>query len=137
MKFLALLVSFLAFFAPDVAAQSTRTAPVASPRPPGRATLNLATGEIMRDNATRSVGLVTIWANTDYSGFYSTPFQPGEEWLSWGTITTTSGSDVIGAFHFGYGTSILDTTVGGPGASLCQKARLRGRWTFQVKSQIP
>ena len=44
------------------------------------ATLDLATGALTRGAADGAVSLVTVWANTDYSGFYSTSWGH-TEWL--------------------------------------------------------
>jgi hypothetical protein len=87
---------------------------------PGHATINMATGELTRDTQDKAATLVQVWTNTDYSGFYSTwsPLVP-VEWLDWGVISSTSGSDIVGSYQFGYATTVLDTTVFGPGASLC------------------
>lgn len=85
---------------------------------PRHATLDFATGKVTPGDEKRGVSLVTIWDNSDFSGFY---FQPGtdEEWLDWGIITSTSGSDIVGQYSFGYATTALSTAVGGPGASFC------------------
>jgi len=93
--------------------------PTISPDPPRRASLCLATGEVAVPVASRSIPLVQTWANTDWSGFH-TPCGAGpvDEYLDWGILSTSSGSDIVGKVTIGYGTTALDPAAGGPGASL-------------------
>ncbi|MEW6074585.1 MAG: hypothetical protein AB1726_18585 [Planctomycetota bacterium] len=67
---------------------------------------------------------MSVWINTDYSGFYATGWAPAQEWLTWGTMpgappAVDANTDIVGYFEFAYGTTVLDTTVGGPGVTLC------------------
>lgn len=91
----------------------------------GSASLHVATGELVRGNSQdKSAGLAAAFVNTDTSGFYGTGFTVhsttgnATEWVDFGVITTDTGSELVGRFTFGYGTSVLDTTLGGPGAQL-------------------
>ena len=114
------LVSFvLVALTASVSSQSSARTPVRIAGAPGHATLDMATGVLTRDKQNKAAHLVIVWANTDYSGYYSTPSSPGEEWLDWGVLSVTSGSDIVGAYQFAYGTTVLDTTAGGPGAAPC------------------
>ena len=100
-------------------AQQEKGSPVSVSGQPQHASLDMATGVVTRGAQEKAAGLVITWANTDYSGWTSWATVPSEEWLDWGTITATSGSDIVGEFQFAYGTTVLDTTAGGPGANLC------------------
>ncbi|MFT7540045.1 MAG: hypothetical protein ACI9K5_001004 [Gammaproteobacteria bacterium] len=89
----------------------------------GTATLNLATGELTRGATDKTVALLPAFANTDTSGFYSTgsvvtSLGGVDEWLDFGTVTTDTGSDAVGAFTFGYASNLTDTVLGGPGAAM-------------------
>lgn len=91
----------------------------------GTATINMATGEIIRgQSADKSAGLVSAFVNTDTSGFYGTGAVTNTltgnnvEWLDFGVVQNATGSDIVGSFTFGYGTSVTDTILGGPGASV-------------------
>lgn len=91
----------------------------------GTATYNLATGEVIRGVAQeKSAALATAFVNTDTSGFFgigavtSTTSGALQEWLDWGVVPTDNGSDIVGGFTFGYGTSVTDVLAGGPGASV-------------------
>ncbi|MEW6071353.1 MAG: hypothetical protein AB1726_02000 [Planctomycetota bacterium] len=100
-------------------AQQQAGAPVSVPGPPGRASLDLATGELTRDAPDKVANVVIVWANTDYSGYYSTGWNPPFEWLDWGSVFSWFPHDIVGEYQFGYGTTVLDTSVGGPGVTLC------------------
>ena len=100
----------LALLGSLVNAQTT----AAAPAPPRHATVIAATGEVIRDAPDKSATLVTVWANTDYSGNYGLPAP--SQWLDWGAITTTSGSDIVGQYTFAYATTAPDA---GAGASIC------------------
>ncbi len=87
--------------------------------PPHHATIDVSSGELVRGNGARkSVGWTVVWANTDWSGFY-TLGTPGSEWLDWGVLSRTSGSDVVCSYQFAYATTVLDTLSHGPGVDLC------------------
>jgi hypothetical protein len=79
--------------------------------------LDLATGVSQRAAQDDKCGLVTAWANSDYSGYYSVP-GPGGMWLTWGVLGAAP-SDIVGQFYMAYATTLLDTAYGGPGGSLC------------------
>ena len=115
-----LLVGSLAGPTALASAQSPTLARPPSPvtRAPRHATLDMATGVLTRDADDKAVSLTTVFANTDFSGFYGVSSSAGEEWLDWGSIGTTSGSAIVGSFQFAYGTSALATTIG-PGIFLC------------------
>jgi len=102
-----------------VGTAQNQVSPISIQGTPGHATIDMATGVLTRDAQQKAATLVITWANTDYSGYYSTWGSPGAEWLDWGILTATVGSDIVGSYQFAYGTTALDTTVGGPGASLC------------------
>ncbi|MEW5749033.1 MAG: hypothetical protein AB1793_09675 [Candidatus Thermoplasmatota archaeon] len=90
------------------------------PGPPHHGRIDLATGRITRDSDDKTVSLVITWANTDYTGYYIFSGTSGiEEWLDWGVLSTSSGSEIVGEFQFAYATTVLDTSAGGPGASTC------------------
>lgn len=101
-----------------VGTAQSQVSPLAVQGAPQHASIDMATGVLTRNVQDKAASLVITWANTDYSGYYSTWFSPGAEWLDWGVLTT-AGSDIVGSYQFGYATTVLDTTVGGPGASLC------------------
>lgn len=116
----SLITSALALAALSaVGTAQSKVSPLAVQGTPGHATINMATGELTRDTQDKAATLVTIWTNTDTSGYYSTWSPNPAEWLDWGVISTTSGSDIVGQYSFGYATTSLDTSVFGPGASLC------------------
>ena len=90
----------------------------------GRATINLATGEITRGQTSdKAAALGSAFTNVDTSGFFSggtlvsTMGNP-TEWLDWGIVTTDTGSDIVGEFDFGYATTVLDVNNGGPGVQM-------------------
>ncbi len=94
--------------------------------PPQRASLRLATGELVRSrrspDSLRAAGLAVCWANTDFAGFYAPcGAGPTDEWLDWGIVSASTGSRIVGAIQFGYGTSALDPSLGGPGAALTMR----------------
>ncbi|MEW6074236.1 MAG: hypothetical protein AB1726_16785 [Planctomycetota bacterium] len=116
------LVALVALPAIGFAApQANRRLPLA--RPPGRVSLNLATGEEVRGAPDRAATLVPVWINTDWSGYYSSAYYPAEEWFNWGTMPggglPPAATDIVGHFEFAYGTTRLDTSVGGPGVTIC------------------
>ena len=116
----SLISSALALAALSVAGSAQQTStPLSVQGTPGHATIDMATGVLTRDAQDKAATLVITWANTDYSGYYGAPPAVTEEWLDWGVLSVTSGSEIVGSYQFGYGTTSLDTTVGGPGASLC------------------
>lgn len=88
----------------------------------GHATIDMATGVITRGTSQqKSATLANAFTNTDTSGFYgvgsvtvSTSGNP-QGWMDWGMQTADTGSDIVGQFSFGYGTTVTDTTLGGPG----------------------
>ncbi len=84
------------------------------------ATLDMTTGEVTRSGRNQKSTTLTLkYWGTDYSGYYSIP-DPGREWLDWGVMPdSTSTGNIMGMFAFGYGTSVLSTWAGGPGASVC------------------
>lgn len=116
----------LALSSSTFAAQSqvyTRPIPV---RQIGTATLNAATGVLSRGPRSGKSGALVApaFVNTDTSGLYgrgdvtsSTTGNP-IEYLDFGVVTIDTGSDIVGRFTFGYGTSMTDTSQGGPGASV-------------------
>ena len=63
------------------------------------------------------------YVNTDTVGF-AIPTTFGTEFLDWGILGGTATtkccglSDIVSGFTFAYGTSTLDTSIGGPGAAL-------------------
>ena len=86
-------------------------------------TLRLRTSEwIPGDEAEKSAALAPVFVNIDDSGFYgvgalvNTQTDSFIEWMDWGVVPGDSGSRVVGEFTFGYGTSVTDTNLGGPGA---------------------
>ncbi|MEW6074250.1 MAG: hypothetical protein AB1726_16860 [Planctomycetota bacterium] len=89
------------------------------PSPPHHGRIDLATGQITCDSGDKTVSLVITWANTDYTGSYLTTAWAFAEYLDWGVLSTSSGSDIVGEFQFAYATTVLDTSVGGPGVSTC------------------
>lgn len=100
----------------------TDTVPVAKI---GTAKYTMSTGELVRGNAVdKTAGTANAFSNIDTSGFYGTGSVANSttgnllEWLDFGTVTTNTGSDIVGGFTFGYGTSVTDPTMGGPGASV-------------------
>lgn len=83
------------------------------------ATLHAATGELVKDGAQQKAAtLITTWANTDGSGWYSRSTGRVEEWLDWGVLNS-SVSDIVGAYQFAYATTAMSTSIGGPGVSIC------------------
>lgn len=116
----SLISSALALAALSVVgtAQSQAT-PIQVQGTPGHATIKMATGELIRGTSQdKAAALAITWANTDYSGYYSTGAS-SEVWLDWGTLNSTLGSEIVSGYQFAYGTTTLDTSVGGPGVSLC------------------
>ena len=91
--------------------------PISIQGQPHQATLDLATGVTQVGAQDDKCGLVLVWANSDYSGYYSVP-GPGAVWLCNGVLGAAP-SEIVGMFNFGYATSLLDTAYGGPGGSLC------------------
>ncbi|MEW6074647.1 MAG: hypothetical protein AB1726_18895 [Planctomycetota bacterium] len=87
--------------------------------PPRHGRIDLATGQITQGSGDKTVSLVITWANTDWTGYYVDSGVPGVEWLDWGVLSTSSGSDIVGEFQFAYATTVLDTSAGGPGVSTC------------------
>jgi hypothetical protein len=86
---------------------------------PRHATLNMAKGEITRQGQQQKDCLWLKYENSDYSGYYSIP-GPGHEWIDWGIMPDSSTSgDLVGMYCTAYGTSVIDTNFGGPGASMC------------------
>ncbi|MEW5749020.1 MAG: hypothetical protein AB1793_09605 [Candidatus Thermoplasmatota archaeon] len=89
------------------------------PSPPHHGRIDPATGRITRDSDDKTVSLLITWANTDFAGYYvGTAWAPAE-FLDWGVLSTSSGSDIVGEFQFAYATTVLDTSAGGPGVSTC------------------
>jgi len=103
-----------------VGSAQTEVQPVSVQRAPGVASIDLATGKITRKSGDdKYCGLSIKWANSDWSGFFTIP-GAGSEWMDWGTMpASTSSSDIVGSYCFAYATSVLDTLMSGPGASLC------------------
>lgn len=98
----------------------SQVSPLSVQSAPRHATVDMASGVLNRDTAQdKAASLVQVWTNTDYSGYYSTWSPTPTEWLDWGVLSTTSGSDIVGAYQFGYATTVLDTSVFGPGVTLC------------------
>lgn len=60
--------------------------------------------------------LMSCYANDSFVGSYTAP-AAGEEFVGWGD-KTCSLTGFLGGFVLGYGTTALDTSLGGPGASL-------------------
>jgi hypothetical protein len=117
----SLISTALALAALSVAGSAqSQVSPMSVQGTPGRATLDLATGELTRtDRSDKYCSLVLKYANSDYSGYYSIP-GPGVEWIDWGFMFSSTGtSDIVGMYCTAYGSSVLDTTAGGPGASMC------------------
>jgi hypothetical protein len=97
----------------------SQVSPLSVQSAPRHATIDMATGVLTRDSQDKAASLVQVWTNTDSSGFYSTWAGSAQEWLDWGVLSVTSGSDIVGSYQFAYATTVLDTTAFGPGASLC------------------
>jgi len=100
----------------------TDTVPVTSV---GTAKITMSTGEIVRGDAgEKTAGVANAFTNTDTSGFFGvgavTNTATGNlvEWLDFGAYTADTGSDIVGEFTFGYGTSVTDALAGGPGATV-------------------
>lgn len=78
---------------------------------------------VHEDKPCDSDDLGSAFDNSDTSGFYgvgaASVSSSGSpiEWMDWGTITDSTGSDIVGNFTFGYGTSVTDVSQGGSGAS--------------------
>ncbi|MEW6074356.1 MAG: hypothetical protein AB1726_17410 [Planctomycetota bacterium] len=104
-------------------AQQQANAPIAIQGQPGHISLNMATGEQVRGAQDKVATLAAVWINTDYSGYYSTGWAAAQEWLTWGTMPGgglgAAATDIVGYYEFAYGTTVLDTSVGGPGVTLC------------------
>jgi len=116
-KLLVVSALTLAIFGSALEAQAP-VQPMKLQGPVHRATLDMATGIIDREENDKC-GLVLRWANTDWSGYYTLP-GTGIESLNWGILQNSSTStDIVGKFCFAYGTTALDTSVSGPGASMC------------------
>ena len=49
---------------------------------PGHAAIDMGAGAVTRGRPGKAATLVIVWASTDYSGRYSTPLVPGEEWVA-------------------------------------------------------
>jgi hypothetical protein len=117
----SLISTALALAALSVAGSAqSQVSPISIQGTPGRATLDLATGELTRtDRSDKLCSLVAKYTNTDYSGYYSIP-GPGVEWIDWGAMFTSTGtSEIVGQYCTAYGTSVLSTWFGGPGATMC------------------
>jgi len=115
---LGTIVVFCGFWV-GAGAQDVAPSPSRIDGPVHRASIDLATGEVVRgDDSKRSVSCVEIWSNTDWSGYYSFP-GPSGMWLDRGRIWPTGGSAIVCAYEFAYATTVLDTLATGPGASLC------------------
>ena len=97
------------------------TGPVAAQSAPlpQRATCRVAGGGVTPGASSRVADLAVTWANVDSSGLFTTCYAGSDdEWLDWGVLSTSTGSDIVGAVTIGYGTTALDPSQGGPGAAL-------------------
>lgn len=114
----SLITSGLALAALSVvsSAQSQLT-PVPVQGPLHRAIVDASTGQLTKDSGDKAANLVTTFVNTDTSGWYSRSTTRVEEWLNWGTLASPV-TDRVGSFQFGYATSSLHTSIGGPGVSI-------------------
>ena len=111
--FLPLALSTLAF-GQLASAQNT---PIPFEGPIKYFNLDYATGEITPVNPGVDATVTAAYDNANcFSGFLAT-LPDGEEYLDWG-VKSTGLTGVITGFSFGYGTSELDPTLGGPGASV-------------------
>lgn len=83
---------------------------------------DLETGTVTYDSSDQKdgTGYVERFVNNDQSGragFRGAVFDQ-EELLDWGVLTTDTGTDIVSRFTFGYATTTLDDSLGGPGANI-------------------
>jgi len=113
---LAGAVLALALFPGGAAAQAAD-----APLEPREITYDYATGEITYGSPTEKsgAGFVERWVNADQSGRagFRGGIQTPEEVLDWGVLTKDTGTEIVSRFSFGYATTALDDSIGGPGAS--------------------
>jgi hypothetical protein len=80
-----------------------------------RLELDLATGNVQLA-APAADALLSCYDNAAFSGFIAVP-NVAEEWVDWGAkVCGTIG--LVSEVTFGYGTTALDPSAGGPGAAL-------------------
>jgi len=79
--------------------------------------LDYATGEITPVNPGVDATVTAAYDNANCFAGFLTTLSDDEEYLDWG-VKSTGLTGVITGFSFGYGTSELDPTLGGPGASV-------------------
>ena len=77
-------------------------------------TLNYATGELKAD--TEDLPPVEGFANIAFANQFAGPTN-GDEWVDYG-VKNAGLSDVVTSFVFGYATTRLDPSIGGPGGSI-------------------
>ena len=106
---LPFLLALASLALPHTSQEVASFAPVEGPL--RTATLRVATGTLEVGPPEKAAGLTPVFVNTDTSGFHgvgpvATSAGNPIEWLDWGTVPNDSGSDVVGSFTFGYGTSV-------------------------------
>ncbi|MCZ6597856.1 MAG: hypothetical protein O7B99_09480 [Planctomycetota bacterium] len=84
--------------------------------PPQRVVLNLASGVVSKPVPGIQGAQATSFANMTTAGLFATPLVL-EEWVDWG-VKAGGLTGIVCMVEFGYGTTELDTTMGGAGAAL-------------------
>lgn len=122
---------------------SAQGAPVAVEGPIRHFTHDYATGEVREVDPALRTPVPAAFDNASCATIFYAQQGFGAEWLDWGVKATSLGTGLITEFTIGFGTTELDTTVGGPGASLgvniytgtlgsCAPGALVGSYSFPV-----
>ena len=121
-----LLVLCLALLsAPSISSQTAVAGQLVSLPQPEHHAVSLNQGAVVTRGATAHSSATPCYVNTATTGTGVLGLlDVGEEWIDWGLLGGTTGTkcgapqSLVTSFEFGYATTALDTSFGGPGASV-------------------
>ena len=123
------LLAFAGFALAGLASAQTQQSQEFRVGPVYKGTYYAPTGKFVREGQVDKVSTtVTCYTDTDATGFFGVGAltNKGDEWLDWGIVGGTSGTDcssvvnsaILAQFLFGYATGSLDVLSGGPGQTI-------------------